>query len=362
MERTLMYCIDCDKEVEGEHNTSHNVITLEGYYTNLVAKYKKRHKELMNNSLECARFELNDITEIINVKESILTNSLESLRGIKEKLKEKEKDINAKTKKFKESIDKVEFKEDVDKLNFDYPIEEIIALKNRVKKISSDINLQHIAEALILSYMIESGNIMLAMIDKKSKCNCLHDNFYRVKDSQAILRNEDIIGGSKKSNKAIKETKDPFAEPLTNTFDEINKGLQEIVKDQDMLNNEILSFLSASKLESGNNTLFLNKRSDVAINKEDKQFILKHMESLIKSINMRPNENKKEMLELLENINNYIKMTPEEATPSIPRSVIIEDKGPKVKDIVGRNLKLANTSSTQQKNAQTTSKNYSKKT
>jgi len=141
------------------------------YYSELEKKTKEMQERLISNktSLDFIKSDITVIKELIKKKEEKLKGSLDALNFLKGTIDKKERELADTVTKYDGLIKKLdENPKNIENLScFDaskVPIE-IIHIKQKLRSLSNDLNIQCLGEAAVLDFIIENKKLTLKFIN-----------------------------------------------------------------------------------------------------------------------------------------------------------------------------------------------------
>jgi len=224
------YCMECKTIIneDNKHNNSHNLLPLEEWYEEKKKLNIIRRDMLLRskNTLEIGSSDIELLKELIDKKEKKLNDSLASLKRIKGEINGRERVLSMTKTRCEELTAKMEHGDEItgniEELDPSEHAIAIVMLKNELETMSGDLNLQSIAEALVLDYVVENERI---------KYECLKK--IKFKDSKIVKELEEMAATLEAINTEQKNATPALNKPLytKDTSVQGNVELQGILKD-----------------------------------------------------------------------------------------------------------------------------------
>jgi len=174
-----------------EHSKSLSTILTREDYEELVTKQKKRRDQLLANrhALNYASSDLEVIKDLIASKDKKMTNAINALRKLSTEIAIEERKIGKlQTSLLNSKAQDEEIKE--------LAIENIMKLKNELKEISGDVNIQCMGEAAVLALMITNQRLELELLSSVHKSTHYKDIatvLNNLKDKITVLSNNQVL-------------------------------------------------------------------------------------------------------------------------------------------------------------------------
>jgi len=186
--------VDSNKRVDKEEmdSKSHRTIPIGGYYEELVTEQQIRKNHLLSSRrvLDYASSDLEVIKDLIANKNKKMTDAIEALKRLNAKIAAEE----IKVEKLQASL--LNSKAQVEEIK-ELPIENIMKLKNELKEISGDVNIQCMGEAAVLALMITNQRLELELLPSVHKSthgkdiatvlNSLKDKITALSNNQVLI-------------------------------------------------------------------------------------------------------------------------------------------------------------------------------
>jgi len=185
--------VDSNKRVDKEemHSKSHRTIPIGEYYEELITKQQIKKDQLLTNkgALDCASSDLEVIKDLIASKNKKMTNAIEALKKLSTEIAAEEKKVEKlQASLFNSKAQDEEIKE--------LSIEKVMKLKNELKEISGDVNIQCMGEAAVLALMITNQRLELELLPSVHKSTHYKDIttvLNNLKDKITALHNNQVL-------------------------------------------------------------------------------------------------------------------------------------------------------------------------
>ena len=282
---TQVYCITCSEILESKinHERSHQKIPLKDYHEALLRAQKTKKEELLRGErvLEHVSLDLEALKELIKHKQKQIDDTFNGLNVLISKIAEEEKALLEMQHTCNALMSKVEEEKEVENLESFDPNKaaiSVIKFKESFKKITNDVNIQNMAEAVIISYIIENQKIQLELISKRKK---VPEMFKEIKEALPKIIADQQLLNKKLTNLLVSEPKERAINEsqVNETLKDINATMEMIkekwkLTEENRMVSEELKDTNNRKLKDIISTVneeweIINKNTEVILNNKE---------------------------------------------------------------------------------------------
>jgi len=156
------YCTTCNKAAfENCDHEGHNIIRQEDLY-----EFATKQEELMKieDVLKFAYDDMSTLKKMIKIKKTQLNKDIKALDTLNREIENEEE----KNQRFKENLTEKNY-EDLAKYDVNKVAIEVVKFKSEIQKITNDMNVKNMAEALTLQIFIDNQRLLIDKLKKQNE-------------------------------------------------------------------------------------------------------------------------------------------------------------------------------------------------